>query len=272
MDLQFVTVSEVRRIYDTLVADFAKDNDPIAPAGIRSRALLESAVARQWTGIGDHLKYPGAIENAATLLYGVCNDHPFHNGNKRTALVSMLVHLDKNHLSLFETSQDDLYAMIKRVAEHTIGIRIRKRHRGRRLPRRTADEEVAAIADFIRRRAAKIERGDKRITYSELRRILEGFGFTLKSPHKNTIDIVKFEEAREGILVKRTVLREKRIGNIAYPRDSAFVGIGVVKNVRKICHLREEDGIDSAAFYDQTAVIDAFINRYRTILRRLARQ
>ena len=28
--------------------------------------------------------------------FGICCDHPFHNGNTRTALVTMLVHLDNN--------------------------------------------------------------------------------------------------------------------------------------------------------------------------------
>jgi len=76
------------------VADFAGTGDPIAPPGVRSMTLLESAVSRQHTALGGRLKYADPVSSAATLLYGICSDHPFHNGNKRTALVAMLVHLD----------------------------------------------------------------------------------------------------------------------------------------------------------------------------------
>ena len=96
MELKTLNVEEVLRIHDILVEDFLASNDPISPAGVRSEQLLESAVSRQWTGLGQILKYPTPVESAATLLYGICGDHPFHNGNKRTALVSMLAHLDKN--------------------------------------------------------------------------------------------------------------------------------------------------------------------------------
>src|SRR5258708_5521281 len=102
-----VTVEDVVAIHESLVADFAAAADPIAPPGIRTRALHESAVNRQLTSHGDRLKYPDPISNAATLTFGICNDHPFHNGNKRTALVAMLVHLDKNKLALYHTKQSD---------------------------------------------------------------------------------------------------------------------------------------------------------------------
>ena len=36
-------------------------------------------VGRQHTGLGDTLKYPRPIESAATLAYGVCCDHAFHD-------------------------------------------------------------------------------------------------------------------------------------------------------------------------------------------------
>src|SRR5438105_4615900 len=98
-------------------------------------ALLESAVGRQWVGFGDRLKYPNPVENAATLAYGLCCDHAFHNGNKRTALVAMLVHLDRNKWSLFEVGQNALYALIIDVAEHTLGLRRKQRMKsGRRDP------------------------------------------------------------------------------------------------------------------------------------------
>src|SRR5262245_6018357 len=85
--------------------------------GVRSGPLLDSAVNRQHTAIGNSLKYPDPLASAATLTFGICCDHPFINGNKRTALVSMLVHLDKNHLCLQNTTQSELFELMLAIAE-----------------------------------------------------------------------------------------------------------------------------------------------------------
>ena len=58
---------------------------------------FSSAVARQRTGFGGALKYSTVPEVAATLFYGLCLNHTFENGNKRIALVTMLVFLEVSH-------------------------------------------------------------------------------------------------------------------------------------------------------------------------------
>lgn len=108
-----------------------RNQKPGPPAGIRSRALLESAVGRQWTSLNGGLKYPHPVDNAATLLFGICCDHPFHNGNNRTALVAMLVHLDRNQHTLFNTSQNELYDLMIDVAGHTLSTRSAKREKAK---------------------------------------------------------------------------------------------------------------------------------------------
>jgi death-on-curing protein len=44
-----------------------------------------------------------------------------------------------------------------------------------------------------------------------------------------------------------------------------------IKALRRLCGLTEADGVDSSAFYDDEAIVDSFVNRYRTVLRRLAK-
>ena len=105
--LQTLTTEDVLLIHEALAADFAAADDPIAPAGVRDMGLLESAIGRQFAGSVTSLKYPAPIENAATVMYGICSNHPFHNGNKRTALVSLLSHLDKNGLTLMDTREKE---------------------------------------------------------------------------------------------------------------------------------------------------------------------
>ena len=271
MDLQTLSVEEVLQVHNALVNDFAESDDPISPPGIRSNDLLESAVSRQLTGFQGVLKYSAPLEGAATLAYGICCDHPFYNGNKRTALVCMLVHLDKNKISLFDTKQKDLYNFMLRVADHTIGIKIDRRKKRKQETRRSSDDEIAAMVTWLEDRAGKVVRGEKPITYRELRKILESFGFYLKHPKNNSIDIVKEETIIKGLLKKKEITVEKRIANIPWPGENRQMSIKDIKHVREICNLREQDGIDSEGFYDYSVIIDTYVNHYRGVLRRLAK-
>ena len=270
MDLQMLSVDEVSQIHEILVEDFFASNDPISPPGVRSHDLLESAVARQWTGLGNILKYPDPVANASTLLFGICCNHPFHNGNKRTALVAMLAHLDKNKVALFDTKQEELYDFMIEVAGHTLGTsKDRRRRRSKR--RRTQDQEVTAISKWLGARAASVSRGEKPISYKDLRKILQSFNLFLSNPRNNSIDIVRIVNKRAGIMRQKTVQVQKRIGNIPYPGESRLVAMRHIKYIRELCCLREEDGIDSDAFYNYTVIIHSFVNKYRKILSRLAR-
>jgi death-on-curing family protein len=266
MELQTLTAEDVIKIHERLVEDFASTCDPIIPAGVKSLALLESAVSRQHTALGSTLKYPRPIENAATLTYGICLDHPFHNGNKRTALVAMLVHLDRNKLSLFDVGQKDLFAMIIALASHTF----RHKNKAKSNTRPKPDDEVRSLAQWISDNGDRVVRGEKPITYRQLRKILEDFGYGFGDTNGNYIDVVKYETVEKGLFRRQKHRVAKRITSIGYPGETKEVAMKVIKDVRRICNLREEDGVDSSSFYDQTVVMDAFINRYRKILTRLA--
>jgi death on curing protein len=269
--VETVSAAEVLRIYDRLVADFATDSDPISPAGLRSEGLLESAVGRQFTGGGQHFKYPDAESNAATLLFGLCHDHPFMNGNKRTALVAMLAHLDKNQRTLVGVGKDALFDMILGVANHTFVA-----HGQRRRPHKHSDDEVAEIAEWIKGNSYRLQRGEKNITYRQLRAILLRHRYTLENPKSNFIELVKIEQVAERRWFSTTVSEQrKKITSIPYSGENRLVGIGLVKHVRRKCELTESDGCDSTQFYegvDDAYLIDGFINEYRTVLRRLARR
>ena len=67
-------------------------------AGLQEEALLESAVAApQATMMGEPL-FTEPVEIAAAYLFYLCRNHPFVDGNKRTALATCLVFLSENEL------------------------------------------------------------------------------------------------------------------------------------------------------------------------------
>lgn len=91
-EVTHLTVSAVKAIHkEVLIAHGGS-------AGIRDEALLESAVAApQATMMGQPL-ISDPVEIAAAYLFYLCQNHPFVDGNKRTALASCLVFLEANEL------------------------------------------------------------------------------------------------------------------------------------------------------------------------------
>ena len=86
------TVEAVKAIHAEVLAAHG------GSAGLREQALLESAVAApQATMMGEPL-FSDPVEIAAAYLFYLCRNHPFVDGNKRTALATCLVFLSENEL------------------------------------------------------------------------------------------------------------------------------------------------------------------------------
>ena len=97
------TVSAVKAIHAEVIA--AHGGSP----GSRDTALLESAVAApEATMMGKPL-LAGPLEMAAAYLYYLCRNHPFVDGNKRTALAAALVFLSENGLLANEKLNADAW-------------------------------------------------------------------------------------------------------------------------------------------------------------------
>ena len=95
--LKHPTVEAVLAIHEQVLAAHG------GGTGIRSKELLESAVAApQATMMGAPL-ISDPIEIAAAYLYYLCSNHPFVDGNKRMALATCLVFLSENGLLPDET-------------------------------------------------------------------------------------------------------------------------------------------------------------------------
>src|SRR5687767_6543231 len=82
-------------------------------AGTRDLGLFESALARPLNLVahGD----PDAAALAAAYAFGIARNHPFADGNKRTAAVTALVFLDLNDVG-FNISEAELVVMTLALA------------------------------------------------------------------------------------------------------------------------------------------------------------
>lgn len=98
-NIQF-TIQDICELHTQLEDAF------ILSPGIRDKSLLASAVNAPFqTFMGNDL-YPSIYDKAAQLCYGIANNHPFTDGNKRTALHSMYVYLIINGYDIIAPQQD----------------------------------------------------------------------------------------------------------------------------------------------------------------------
>ena len=98
-NIQF-TVQDIHELHTQLEDVF------VLSSGVRDENLLASAVNTPFqTFMGNDL-YPSIYDKAAQLCYGIANNHPFTDGNKRTALHSMYVYLIINGYDITATQQE----------------------------------------------------------------------------------------------------------------------------------------------------------------------
>ena len=83
--------------------------------GVRDNALLDSAVFSPNQTFDGNDIYPTVKEKAVRLCYGLVQNHPFHDGNKRIGALALLVTLDLNHITLSAT-KEELTGIILSVA------------------------------------------------------------------------------------------------------------------------------------------------------------
>lgn len=75
----FLDIEDAYRIHDAIIARAG------TRAAVRDFSLLHSAVERPKATFGGQLLYPTVFAMAAALLQSLCMNHPFTDGNKRTA-------------------------------------------------------------------------------------------------------------------------------------------------------------------------------------------
>ena len=252
-----VTVDEVLRIHDALVDDFARTHDPIEPPGARNDHLIESAVFRPQTGLDGILKYPTVETSAAALLCALIQDHPFHNGNKRTALVSALVFLDENGLVL-TCSEDELFRFVLLVAKHKV-TRDRRHY--------YSDYETMSVAEQIYKWSRVVTKAERPSTFLKLRAILEGYGCTISIRSGRAFIVREAPQRPRKFFFKRRLRT-----HVYYRNDGTDVPPETVKKIRKDLQLDHEHGYDESDFYNKKPLrIDGFIAKYRKTLVRLAK-
>jgi len=144
----FPKATDVLALHEDLVALFAREDNPIFPPGPKDLGLLESACTRPRTSLGKTEKYSSVEEKAAALLHSLVKNHAFHNGNKRTGLLTMMTFLWRNDRRLSSgVTDDEIFDLVMGVTKNEF-------------PRPSAkpdpDKVVRAVAEWLSRRVTAL--------------------------------------------------------------------------------------------------------------------
>ncbi|MBK9457907.1 MAG: type II toxin-antitoxin system death-on-curing family toxin [Sphingobacteriales bacterium] len=110
-----ITLQDVLIIHEKLIEEFG------GSTGVRDINLLESALARPFSGFGDVEFYPTPAQKAAALVESVVVNHPFIDGNKRTGYVLMRLMLMLYGKDINAT-QTEKYDFVIKIASGIISL------------------------------------------------------------------------------------------------------------------------------------------------------
>lgn len=95
-----LTVDEILALHTRMTAKTGGSD------GLRDLGLLESAVYSADMSFGGAEVYPTLEEKAARLMFALASNHPFVDGNKRIAVLTMLMTLRLNGVHLEYTQAE----------------------------------------------------------------------------------------------------------------------------------------------------------------------
>lgn len=236
-----LTCEDVMDAHYLICDHFLKIGAGIAGFGPRDFGLLSSAVSRQLASAGGSFVYSDFWDIASSLIFGLINDHPFHDGNKRTAfLSSVFFMMEHGYLPAVDITE---------VEDFTVEIAEYKRINGNHM-------EINQIAPKFK---TMFRKQDNRISYivtfNELQALLRKHGCSIGDPRGNFINVYKGSE---------------RVAQIGFPGWSREVSRNAISTVRKSTGLIPENGVDAQVFFKDADPLSVLIGIYEEPLKRLA--
>ena len=260
-DLCSISEDDVLRAH-YLISDYLLEEGEEIMYGVKNYDLLSSAVHRQTTSFGNIEKWSTEFQKMATLLYGLVKNHAFHDGNKRTALLVLLLHMDRQHLQI-RVPQTKLETLIVRIAANTLD-------EYQSFDRYKDNEEpvINFIADILKKYTRRTNKQYYSITYAELNTKLNKYNVRLGNPSGNYISVYQIKSNKLFKIIPQPK-KEVKVLQIGFPGWKKQVNQKALKAVLRATHLTADYGVDSDVFFNGEEPMYALINEYREPLLRL---
>lgn len=90
--MKFLTLEQAIEINNRLIKRYS----PTEMVGVKDMGMLQSAIGRPQQSVFGNDAYPSIFDKATSLFESLAKNHPFQNGNKRTAFTCMVYFLHIN--------------------------------------------------------------------------------------------------------------------------------------------------------------------------------
>lgn len=113
--MKYPTLDDILAMYEAMMQRYG------GTKGIRSPELLDSALNSPLATFGGQDLYPTLFDKAACLAYGLIQNHPFVDGNKRIGMLAGVTLLRMNGYTLHVT-QEEFERVALAVAAGEMGV------------------------------------------------------------------------------------------------------------------------------------------------------
>jgi death-on-curing family protein len=268
-----LSTEELLELHDILCKnyDLLPEMEPVSPPGVKNMNMLESAVSRQLVGSNDYYKYSNIYENCATLVFGIINNHPFHNGNKRTAFLALLKHLYVNGYVIRPFIQHkEIYELLRTLAGHTLQEHAQiynkhfyKQHKNLKW----SDEiQIKYLAQWLRQNTEykNVKVRPKFIPVNELESILKIKNFTASFSRKY-LTVSKKNSFFQDLFGKSSYKKSYLV------KDFKNIPLSTIEQIRDDFKVSFQDGVDNSMFYNDEDILTNEIISYKRIIYKLAK-
>jgi len=251
------------------IADyFVRDGYGLGGIGIKNINTFVSTVERQFTGFEGHTVYNTPYEQIATLCFGIIRNHPFYDGNKRTAFLCALLQLHRMG-RVIEVAEREFEDLMVSIADGAIG---KKAAVKELIKKRKSHPEIQYLGRYLEKNSRKRARLNKTVKFRELRQIVEANGFAFQNANKGTIDLVHVKTTKRPRFFFRDRIEKKSVvlGTFAYHGEGVDVPDNTLREVRQRCGLTDQDGFDGEVLLRDAQPTFQLIKNYRAALQSLA--
>lgn len=254
-----------RDVFDAhfVLADFFLATGEMVRFGILNYDMLSSAVSRQSVGFGNYSKWTDPYSKVSTLAFGLDKNHAFNDGNKRTALLCMLLALHRLKRRL-TCEKKALEILLVRIAANEMD----QYKDFKKYKKYGEDAVVMYMANFLRRNSQVIDNTFRTLTYEEFNGKLKTYGVRLDNPQGAYIDVFQQVSEKKWFGLKQENKKVKRL-QIGFPGWKRQINFKAVRSVLKETGLTTDNGIDLKTFYEGTEPEYKLIEEYFEILKRL---
>lgn len=114
-EVKYLSADEIEDLHEQIILRYG------GVGGVLNRELLESASLRPKAAVLGRELYPTLEEKAAALMHSIITNHPFVDGNKRTAFLATQEFLRLNGYEIVAEKREALEFTLA-IAEGKLGI------------------------------------------------------------------------------------------------------------------------------------------------------